>query len=149
MSRLYCNDSIRCLPRHSKWHITLQSPLFFDHQGIFVNLELEGLFNQNLAPLARPTFWDIRSGSSRLIQVYIFELKTNLLNHKIAEQIDQLAQARDDNLAESIDQKITAGMLLAGSECKTAGRQPKSGILDEAQTTLRIYQNVFRQFKTK
>ena len=112
---------------------------FSDHRGIFVDLELKGLFDRNLAPLARPTFRDIRSSSSRLIQVYINELKTYLLNHKIAEQIDQLAQARDDGLAEAIDQKITSGMLLAGSKCETAGRLPKSGILHEAQTTLRIY----------
>jgi hypothetical protein len=122
---------------------------FSDHRGIFVDLELKGLFDRNLAPLARPTFRDIRSGSSRLIQVYINELKTYLLNHKIAEQIDQLAQAQDDGLAEAIDQKITSGMLLAGSKCETAGRLPKSVILHEAQTTLRIYQNVLSQFRTK
>jgi hypothetical protein len=105
--------------------------------------------NHNLAPLARPTFWDIRSRSSRLIQVYITELKAYLINHKIAEQIDQLAQARDDDLAEAINQEITASMLLAGSKCETSGRLPKSGILHEAQTTLRIYQNVLSQFRTK
>jgi endonuclease/exonuclease/phosphatase family metal-dependent hydrolase len=27
---------------------------FSDHRGIYVDLELEGLFNQNLPPLARP-----------------------------------------------------------------------------------------------
>jgi hypothetical protein len=91
---------------------------FSDHRGIFVDLELKRLFDRNLALLARPTFRDIRSGSSRLIQVYINELKTYLLNHKIAEQIDHLAQARDDGLAEAIDQKITSGMLLAGSKCE-------------------------------
>ncbi len=40
-------------------------------------------------------------------------------------------------------------MLLAGAKCETAGRLPKSGILHEAQTTLRIYQNVLSQLKTK
>jgi hypothetical protein len=122
---------------------------FSDHRGIFADLELKGLFDRNLAPLARPTSRDIRSGSSRLIQVYITELKAYLINHKIAEQIYQLAQARDDDLAEAIDQKIIAGMLLAGSKCETTGRLPKSGILHEAQTNLRIYQNVLSQFKTK
>jgi hypothetical protein len=99
---------------------------FSDHRGIFVDLELKGLFDQNLAPLAQPTCQDIRSGSSRLIQVYINELRTYLLNHKIIEQIDQLAQAQDDGLAEAIEQKITAGMLPAGSKCETAGRLPFS-----------------------
>ena len=122
---------------------------FSDHRGIFVDLELKGLFDRNLARLARPTFRDIRSGSSRLIQVYITELKTYLINHKIAEQIDKLAQTRDDDLAEAIDQKITAEMLLARSKCETAGRLPKLGILHEAQTTMRIYQIVLSQLKTK
>ncbi len=40
-------------------------------------------------------------------------------------------------------------MLLAGSKCETAGRLPKSGILHEAQTTMRIYQIVLSQLKTK
>jgi hypothetical protein len=122
---------------------------FSDHRGIFVDLELKGFFDHNLALLGRPTFWDIRSSSSRLIQVFITELKAYRINHKIAEQIDQLAQARDDDLAEAIDQKITSGMLLAGSKCETTGRLPKSGILHEAQTTLQIYQNVLSQFRTK
>jgi hypothetical protein len=40
-------------------------------------------------------------------------------------------------------------MLLAGSKCETTGRLPKSGILHKAQTTLRIYQNLLSQFRTK
>jgi hypothetical protein len=115
----------------------------------FFDLELTGLFDRNLAPLARPTVRDICSGSSRLIQVYITELQAYLINHKIAEQTGQLAQAQDDDLAEAIDQKMTAGMILAGFKCKTTGRLPKSDILHEAQTTLRIYQNVLSQFRTK
>jgi hypothetical protein len=63
--------------------------------------------------------------------------------------MDQLAQARDDDLAEAIDTKITAGMLLAGSKCETVGRLPKSGILHEAQTTMRIYQYVLSQLRIK
>jgi hypothetical protein len=81
---------------------------FSDHRGI-VDLELKGLFCSNLAPLAQPTFWDIRSSSSQLIQVYITELKAYLINHKNAEQIDHLAQARDDDLAEAIAQKNHRG----------------------------------------
>jgi endonuclease/exonuclease/phosphatase family metal-dependent hydrolase len=34
---------------------------FSDHRGIYVDLELEGLFDQNLPPLARLTCRDIRS----------------------------------------------------------------------------------------
>jgi hypothetical protein len=45
--------------------------------------------------------------------------------------------------------KITVGMLLAGSKCKTTRRLPKFGILHEAQTTLRLYQNLLSQFRTK
>jgi endonuclease/exonuclease/phosphatase family metal-dependent hydrolase len=40
---------------------------FSDHRGIYLDLELEGLFDRNLPPLARPTYGDIRSGNSLLI----------------------------------------------------------------------------------
>jgi hypothetical protein len=91
---------------------------FLDHRGFFVDLELKGLFDRNLAPLARPTFGDIRLGSSRLTQVYITELKAYLINHKMAEQLGQLAQARDDGLAEAINQKITAACSLLDPNAK-------------------------------
>jgi hypothetical protein len=48
---------------------------FSDHQGIYVNLELEGLFDHNLPPLARPPYCDFQSASSQLIWTYIMELK--------------------------------------------------------------------------
>jgi hypothetical protein len=122
---------------------------FSDHRGIFVDLKLEGLFDRNLPPLARPTYQDIRSGSPRLIRTYITELKRYLIEHKIKERLNKLAESRDDVLAEELDQAITKGMLLAGAKCEKAKRLPKSGKLHEAQTVMRIYQNVLSQLRTK
>jgi hypothetical protein len=122
---------------------------FSDHPGIFVDLKLEGLFDRNLPPLARPTYRDIRSDSTRLIWTYITELKRYLIEHKIKERLDKLAESRDGVLAAELDQAITNGMLLAGAKCETAKRLPKSGKLHEAQTVMRIYQNVLSQLRTK
>jgi hypothetical protein len=122
---------------------------FSDHRGIYVHLKLEGLFDRNLPPLARPTYRDIRSGSPRLIRAYIMELNQYFVEHNIPERMDRLAESRDDLVAETLDQDITNGMLLAGSKCETNKRLPKSGKLHEAQTALRIYQNVLSQLKNK
>ncbi len=110
---------------------------FSDHPGIYVDLELEGLFDRNLPSLARPTYRDIRSGSPRLIRTYITELKQDITEHKIRERLDKLAKSRDDALAEELDKAITDGMLLASAKCETAKRLPKSGKLHEAQTVMR------------
>jgi hypothetical protein len=122
---------------------------FSDHRGIYVDLELEGLFDRKLPPLARPAYRDIRSGSPRLIITYIMELNQYFVEHNIPERMDRLAESRDDLVAETLDQDITNGMLLAGSKCEADKRLPKSGKLHEAQTALRIYQNVLSQLKNK
>jgi hypothetical protein len=110
-----------------------------DHRGIYVDLELEGLFYCNLSPLARPTYRDIRSGSPCLIRTYITKQKWYITEHKITEHLNKLAESCDDVLAQELDQAITNGMLLAGAKCETAKRLPKSGKLHEAQTVMRIY----------
>jgi multidrug efflux pump subunit AcrA (membrane-fusion protein) len=63
--------------------------------------------------------------------------------------MDKLAESRNNLLAETLDQDITDGMLLAGSKCETNKGLPKSGKVHEAQTALRIYQNVLSQLKNK
>jgi hypothetical protein len=77
------------------------------------------------------------------------ELNQYFVEHNIPERMDRLAESRDDLVAETLDQDITNGMLLARSKCETDKRLPKSGKLHEAQTALRIYQNVLSQLKNK
>jgi hypothetical protein len=47
---------------------------YSNHRGIWVDLELLGLFDCNLPPLARPQYRDIRSGRPKLVRKYVAEL---------------------------------------------------------------------------
>jgi hypothetical protein len=79
---------------------------FSDHRGIYVDLELEGLFDRNLPPLARPTYRDIRSGNPWLIRTYIAELNQYFVEHNIPKRMDKLGESRDDLLAETLDKDM-------------------------------------------
>jgi hypothetical protein len=47
---------------------------YSDHCSIWVDLELLGLLDRNLPPLARPQFHDIQSGRPKLLRKYVAEL---------------------------------------------------------------------------
>jgi hypothetical protein len=122
---------------------------YSDHRGIWVDLELLGLFDRNLPPLARPQFRDILPSRPKLIRKYITELGHLLSTSDIPTRVDSLHDRNDIHLAETLDDKITAGMKSAGKKCKTTKRLPRSGKLHEAQTHLRIYQKLLTQIRTQ
>jgi hypothetical protein len=51
---------------------------FSNHRGLYADLQLLGLFNRNLSPLASPKYRDIRSGNPTLIRKYITTLSARL-----------------------------------------------------------------------
>jgi hypothetical protein len=120
---------------------------YSDHRGIWVDLELLGLFDRNLPPLARPQFRDIRSGRPKLVRKYVAKLGKYLSSLDIPNRVSSLTN-RDDSLAETLDNEITSGMKAAGKSCETGKRLPRSGKLHIAQTTLRIYQQLLSQMRT-
>jgi hypothetical protein len=120
---------------------------YSDHRGIWVDLELLGLLDCNLPPLARPQFRDIQSGQPKLLRKYFAALGKYLPSLDIPNRVSSLTN-RDDSLAETLDRKITSGMEAAGKSCETGKRLPRSGKLHIAQTTLRIYQQLLSQMRT-
>jgi hypothetical protein len=94
-------------------------------------------------------FRDIRSGRPKLIRKYITEFGHLLSKSNIPAQVASLQDHHDIHHAKTLDNKITAGMKLAGRKCKTAKRLPHSGKLLEAQTLLRIYQKLLTQIRTQ
>jgi endonuclease/exonuclease/phosphatase family metal-dependent hydrolase len=63
---------------------------YSDHRGIWVDLELLGLFDRNLPPLARPQFRDIRSGRPKLVRKYVAELGKYLSSLDIPNRVNYL-----------------------------------------------------------
>ena len=59
---------------------------FSDHRGLYVDLQLSGLFDRNLSPLASPSYRDIKSGNPTLIRKYITSLSNKLSHNDIATQ---------------------------------------------------------------
>jgi hypothetical protein len=122
---------------------------YSDHRGIWVDLEVLGLFDRNLPPLAQPQFRDTRSGQPKVICKYITELGHLLSTSNIPARVDSLHDCNDILLAESLDNEITTSMKSAGKKCETAERLPRKGKLHEAQTRLRIYQKRLTQMRTQ
>jgi hypothetical protein len=120
---------------------------YSDHCGIWADLELLGLLDRNLPPLARPQFHDIRSGQPKLVRKYVAEIGKYLSSLDIPNRVSSLTN-QDNSLAETLDNEITSGMKAAGKSCETGKRLPRSGKLHIAQTTLRIYQQLLSQMRT-
>jgi hypothetical protein len=97
---------------------------YSDHRGIWVDLELLGLFDRNLPPLARPQYRDICSGRPKLVRKYVAELGKHLSSFDIPNRVGSLSTGRDDSLAKPLDDEITKGMVAAGKSCETAKRPP-------------------------
>jgi hypothetical protein len=93
---------------------------YSDHRRIWVDLELLGLFDRNLPPLARPQFRDIRSGPPKVICKYITKLGHLLSKSNIPARVASLQDHHAIHHAETLDKEITAGMQLAGKSCETA-----------------------------
>jgi hypothetical protein len=122
---------------------------FSDHRGMYVDLKMEGLFDQNLSPLASPKYRDIRSGRPRQIQKYIGKLQTLLAKTQVSARSSALKTSGTPTQAEALDREITDAMLAAGKTCAQTTRLPVSPKLHEAQTRHRILQMIVSQFKTK
>jgi hypothetical protein len=90
---------------------------FSDHRGLYVDLQLSGLFDRNLSPLASPKYRDIKSGHPRQIQTYITELKKLFNLDDISSRAKQLSLHENHQLAEQLDSDITKAMLQAGKAC--------------------------------
>jgi hypothetical protein len=121
---------------------------YSDHRGIYVDLRLSGLFNQNLSPLASPTFRDVRSGNPCQIRKYIEKLNHLLVNKDATARSEILKTEPDPSAAEQLDADITEAMLSAGEACAQTSRFPVSPALHKAQTQHRIIQQVLTQFRT-
>jgi hypothetical protein len=92
---------------------------YSNHREIWVDLELLGLFDRSLPPLARPQFRDIRLGRPKLIRKFITELGHLLSTSNIPARVNSLHNCNDILFAESLDEEITASMNSASKKCGT------------------------------
>jgi hypothetical protein len=121
---------------------------FSDHQGLYVDLILLGLFDRNLSPLASPSFRDICSGTHPKICKYISELHQRRVANNASERSKTLKTNPDHTKAEALNSEITTAMLEAGKTCAQTAWHPISAALHTAQTKHRITQFVLTQLRT-
>jgi hypothetical protein len=121
---------------------------FSDHCGLYIDLQLSGLFDRNLSPLDSPTYQDICSGNSTLIRKYISTLMSKLDSKDVQSRNEALQPPDNHSAAKALDNDVTLAMLEAGQMCSQSSRLPVSPSLHAAQTKHRIFQQVLTPIRT-
>jgi hypothetical protein len=104
----------------------LNHRFFSNHRSLYADLQLLGLFDRNLSPLASPKYPDIRSGKPALIRKYITTLSACLAAADIPACVALLASNVDNHAAEQLDTEMTDATLAAGKVCAHTARLPIS-----------------------
>jgi hypothetical protein len=88
-----------------------------NHRGLYGDLQLLGLYEKNLSPLASPKYCDIQSGNPTLIRKFITYLSQGLAANNIPTRVALLESTVNNTASEQLDEEVTAAMLAAGKVC--------------------------------